>query len=155
MRIPERQGITLTKRGVCVPRDFTGARNAVFLMFEASHTVLLPAWHSALNGVLQDCGTAVGFYAIAIADEDWAWRRRLTRWALTQDIPGGFLREHTAVLHCDLRVWQREASLFTFEAPIVAVSTPAGEVSTIVSGGPTRSVMPQLERALRGSTVVE
>ena len=153
MQIPQRQAITLDGLSVDVPGGFTGARNAVLLMFEPSHFVVLNAWRSALKPVISECDPASGFYAVAVTGSAGPWRQKLAAWALRLDVQDPFLREHTALVFTDVAAWQREAGLTTLAEPVLAIAAPDGATLETAGGSPTHANVGRLGAALRSPTL--
>ncbi len=144
MRIPQRLATTLTGHDVTVPDAFTGSRNAVLFAFHPSHFVVQPSWHAALKPILSESPPNAGFYTLGLVTTAARWRQRLSAWALRLEVQDSFLQEHTALMFCERRAWQRDAQLFTLEEPVLVVATPDGDVMRMITGGPSSATIPMI-----------
>lgn len=147
MRIPPTSARTLTGLNVSVPDDFTGARNAVLLVFERHHLVAVPAWQAVLRQAV-DKNPKSGFYVLIMGDDAPAWRRWLTEWALRLEITEPGLQLDTAVIWQDRQRWLAAAGWPATDEPLLTIASPDGAVHAVTPGMPRPGITSRLLDAL-------
>lgn len=148
MRLPSTPAHTLKGLNVRVPDDFTGRRNAVLVVFDKSHLLAVPPWHSVLRQHLAGQPGA-GFYTIILIDEVPPWRRHLTEWSLRLEIADDDLIQDTAVLWQDRRRWLEASETPSTDEPLLVIASPDGTVHAIAPGLPKPMATSRLIDALQ------